>query len=261
MNTKAILGLGAVAGAIYLANNNPARTKVKKTFGLSGVYDPGILKCVFMAGGTGSGKSYVARQLFGISKNSFVSSGLKIINSDLAFERGLKEANIDSRELANIEKNNPKLWQEIGVNIRGKAKDITSKQQKSYESGKLGMLVDGTGDDYSKIKKKKELAEINGYDSYMVFVNTSLDVALQRNRNRQRRLSDEMVREKWLSAQYNKNQYKKLFGNNFIEVENSKPGIPDVKIQKAINRFLKEPIRNPIGKKWIKNELNKKVRY
>jgi len=259
-NNNLLLGGLALAGvgAIYLSNNKKALNKTKKTIGLSGVYDPGILKCVFMAGGTGSGKSFVASQLFGINKNSFVASGLKIVNSDLAFERGLKEANIDSRELANIEKNDPKLWEEIGVNIRGKAKNITEKQQQIYESGKLGLLVDGTGDDYDKMRIKKALAQQKGYDTYMVFVNTSLNIALERNRNRKRRLSDEMVKDKWESAQKNKAKYKKLFGKNLVEVENSKPGIPEAKIQKTIDRFLKEPVRNPIGKRWVKNQLLKK---
>ena len=31
-----------------------------------GVYDPGIFKAVFTAGGPGSGKSYVATNIFGI---------------------------------------------------------------------------------------------------------------------------------------------------------------------------------------------------
>ena len=31
-----------------------------------GVYDKGILKAVFMAGGPGSGKSYITKGLFGI---------------------------------------------------------------------------------------------------------------------------------------------------------------------------------------------------
>ena len=38
-----------------------------------GVYDKGILKAVFMAGGPGSGKSYVASQIFGIPKKINVS--------------------------------------------------------------------------------------------------------------------------------------------------------------------------------------------
>ena len=46
-----------------------------------GVYDKGILKAVFMAGGPGSGKSYVAKNLFGIPDSINVSySGLKTIN-------------------------------------------------------------------------------------------------------------------------------------------------------------------------------------
>ena len=50
-----------------------------------GVDDPGILKCVFMAGGPGSGKSYTAMEIFGIDKklqSSFSATGLKSVNSD-----------------------------------------------------------------------------------------------------------------------------------------------------------------------------------
>ena len=35
---------------------------------IEGVDDPGILKCVFMAGGPGSGKSFTAMEIFGIDK-------------------------------------------------------------------------------------------------------------------------------------------------------------------------------------------------
>ena len=57
-----------------------------------GVYDKGILKAVFMAGGPGSGKSYVASQLFGIPKKVNVSvSGLKTVNSDTEFEALLRK--------------------------------------------------------------------------------------------------------------------------------------------------------------------------
>ena len=52
-----------------------------------GVFDKGILKAVFMAGGPGSGKSYVASQLFGIPKKMNISmAGLKSVNSDTEFE-------------------------------------------------------------------------------------------------------------------------------------------------------------------------------
>ena len=38
-----------------------------------GVDDPGILKCVFMAGGPGSGKSFTAMEIFGIDKKTKAS--------------------------------------------------------------------------------------------------------------------------------------------------------------------------------------------
>ena len=57
-----------------------------------GVYDKGILKAVFMAGGPGSGKSYVAQELFGIPKKvNLTISGLKTVNSDTEFEFLLKK--------------------------------------------------------------------------------------------------------------------------------------------------------------------------
>jgi len=39
-----------------------------------GVYDKGILKAVFLAGGPGSGKGYISKGLFGIPKKISVSA-------------------------------------------------------------------------------------------------------------------------------------------------------------------------------------------
>jgi hypothetical protein len=72
-----------------------------------GVDDPGILKCVFMAGGPGSGKSYKAAEIFGVGKGfttSFSAGGLKIVNSDNAFEQALVKNGIDAGDLARIKK-------------------------------------------------------------------------------------------------------------------------------------------------------------
>ena len=53
-----------------------------KQYITEGVYDPNIFKAFFLAGGPGSGKSWVSeRTLSGI--------GLKVINSDNAFARAL----------------------------------------------------------------------------------------------------------------------------------------------------------------------------
>ena len=49
-----------------------------------GVYDPNIFKAFFLAGGPGSGKSFVVRKTTG-------GLGMKVVNSDTAFEKLLKE--------------------------------------------------------------------------------------------------------------------------------------------------------------------------
>ena len=57
-----------------------------------GARDPGIFKGIFLAGGPGSGKSYVAQQLFGIPERVNISiSGLKMVNQDKELETLLKK--------------------------------------------------------------------------------------------------------------------------------------------------------------------------
>jgi predicted kinase len=212
-----------------------------------------------MAGGPGSGKSYTANEVFGVGKSAFSSvsaGGLKLVNSDTAFEKGLKDNGINAKELGTIEKEQPELWDKItkgDSSIRGKAKALTSTQQSFYEAGRLGMIIDGTGDEVNKIKEKKNKAEALGYDCYMVFVNTSLKVALERNINRDRTLSDERVKEVWTLCQNNLGHFQSMFSGNFIIVDNTvyRPVSPNV--QKAVDNFLRRPIYNQIGKTWISN--------
>lgn len=245
---------------------------------LEGVDDPGVLKCVFMAGGPGSGKSYIAKEIFGVSSKTLASvsaGGLKLVNSDSAFEAQLKKNGINPKDLAKIEKEDPALWKAITEDpngIRNTAKAITNQQQSFYEAGRLGMIIDGTGDEVSKIKKKKDHAEDLGYDCYMVFVNTSLEVALKRNAERDRTLPDDLVKQIWKDCQNNLGAFQGMFGANFIIVDNSsynknvykftnkKTGVVSTSdkpiasnIQKSIDQFLRKPIYNPIGKKWMLN--------
>ena len=245
---------------------------------VEGVDDPGILKCIFMAGGPGSGKSFTAMEIFGIDKklkSSFASTGLKSVNSDSAFEKGLKDNGIDPRDLARIEKEDPELWYKIaggssatsdtsydiskggrrtikGKSIRARAKDITKKQKAFYEAGRLGMIIDGTGHDYAKIQKNKKKAIELGYDTYMVFVNTSLEVAQERNKNRDRVLPDDLLEKSWKDVQQNLGKFQNLFGGNFRIVDNTVYKPISGQVQKAVNKFVNKPTYNAIGKKWIK---------
>ena len=224
---------------------------------IEGVDDPGILKCVFMAGGPGSGKSYIANEIFGIGKGlvSAAASGLKVINSDAAFEAGLKKNGINPKDLAKIEKENPELWDKISGDspdsIRNKAKNLTNTQKSFYEAGRLGMIIDGTGHEYTKIAKLKKKAEDLGYDTYMVFVNTSLEVALERNKNRGRTLADDRVTASWKACQENLGKFQQLFSGNFMIIDNTVYKPIESLVQKAVNSFIGKPIYNQIGKQWI----------
>ena len=243
-----------------------------------GVDDPGIFKCIFLAGGPGSGKSYTAKEIFGVGKTAISSvsaSGLKLVNSDTAFEKALKDNGINPKDLAKYEDENGKMWNFIAGednpnSIRNQAKKITKQQQAFYEAGRLGLIIDGTGDEVMKIRKKKDHAESLGYDCYMIFVNTSLEVAQERNASRDRTLSSELVEEIWKACQNNLGAFQSMFSGNFIIVDNTEykkyqSKVRDRKsgeikivdtaiaqnIQKSINAFLRKPIYNQIGKKWI----------
>ena len=106
-----------------------------------------------------------------------------------------------------------------------------------------------------------------GYDTYMVFVNTSVDVAQKRNLERDRILPSEVVEGYWKEVQKNMAFFQGLFGNaNFLLVDNNATLSPkqaqkkfNMLVTKGIGKFIKKPIRNKIAKKWVeKQKLLKK---
>ena len=213
-----------------------------KDFIDEGVNDPGIFKAIYMAGGPGSGKSYVAFNV--IPK----SSGLKTINSDELFELGMKKNDLDP-DLR-------KGYTSKHTAVRTKAKQMTGKRQSIYMKGRLGLAIDGTGKDFKNIKTSSEMLKSFGYDTYMVFVNTSLEVALERNAQRQRSLPKALVIDSWNRVQNNIGKAQNYFGaNNFIVVDNNNAGEDVmVKAYKQVQKFLKRPMQNKTAKDWIKQQ-------
>ena len=245
------------------SNYSLLRQLIRETLLHEGIYDPGILKAVFMAGGPGSGKSHTAKLIFGADPQAAVvaatASGLKLVNSDTAFEMYLKQAGVD---LGSLGKMSDADFAKLTVgpdSPRGKAKTLRDKQQAQFMAGKLGMVIDGTGDDLDKIATKKAAIEDAGYDTYMIYVNTSLEVAQERNKNRERKLPADLVEDIWNDVQENLGGFQALFGGeNIIIVDNTKYGPIPEGVEKAVNSFLRRPTKNPIGKKWIAAELKQK---
>ena len=228
-----------------------------------GVYDPGILKAIFLAGGPGSGKSYTVQQVFGVDNimKGTSATGLKIVNSDTAFEHYLKKAGVDPKKLAKMTDRVFNYYTSGPKSARVKAKDKVQKLKKIYEDGRLGMIIDGTGHSFGKIKKHRKRLEDLGYDTAMVFVNTSLRIAQERNQTRERVLPEDIIEDSWHAVQNNLGSYQSLFGGNFYIVDNSEIGefkkMHSNKIA-IINNFVRKPIKNRIGKQWIANELKLK---
>ena len=96
----------------------------------------------------------------------------------------------------------------------------------------------------------------------MIFVNTSLDTALERNQKRDRVLKDSLVINLWKSVQKNIGKFNILFRpSNFIIVDNN-DAMQDLMIPiiKIVRSYAKKKVTNHIAKMWIANELEKKKR-
>lgn len=238
---------------------------LKESIDLSeGVYDPGVLKAVFLAGGPGSGKTYMAQELFSFNAERIGSdtpSGLKFVNTDPAFEFYLKKQGVDPKTLRFMTSDQFDKVTMGPDSPREKAKKLRNMRQKFFEKERLGMIIDGTGDDFEKIKKKRERLEELGYDTYMVFVNTDMDVALQRNADRERSLPDDLVTDIWKAVQNNLGKFARLFGQGqFSIVDNTEYAPLSREVDKEVQRFVRQPIRNPIGKKWQEAAIEMKKR-
>ena len=237
---------------------------------LEGVYDPGIFKAFFLAGGAGSGKSYSAEKATGSAAGKFqwddsISKltpgkvgpyGLKVVNSDEQLEFGLMKAKMSSNMKAYTDDETTK--KEL---IRTRAKKVTKKREQLWVNGRLGLIIDGTAKDLTKLSIKKKKLEDVGYDTYMIFVNTDLDVAIQQNNMRARKLPDEIIRQTWEEVQQIKMGLANLFSGGFVEIVNNRAG-EDV-FRKAfvqVGKLIKRPPTKPAAKMWIAHELEQKKR-
>ena len=211
-----------------------------------GVYDPNIFKAFFLAGGPGSGKSYVVRKTTG-------GTGLKSVNSDEAFEHLLTKAGLSLKMV-------PKELEPREVQ-RQRAKEITAARKANYLEGRLGLVIDGTGKNADKILTQKAGLEELGYDTYMIFVNTSLDVALKRNAERPRSLAEPLVVKSWKDVQGNIGQFSNMFRGGFIVVDNNDAGEEIfTAVWKRVRGLLRRKVQNTRAQSWMAAELVRKQR-
>ena len=214
---------------------------------MEGVNDPSIFKAVFLAGGPGAGKSFI------VGKTALKALGFRLINSDDAFENGLKKAGLttDPADIASAQ----------GQAVRAKAKALTGRMMTRALQGRLGIVIDGTGKDYTKIKSQVDMLRELGYAVHMIFVNTDLETAMSRNNNRPRSLPDDMVSKMWKDVQKNIGKFQGLFRNRMIVLDNSEGSdieTSTLEAYKDIKRWAAKAPENSIAVKWIKGQKNGK---
>ncbi len=219
-----------------------------KEFLAEGVYDRNIFKAFFLAGGPGSGKSWV-------SSRTLSGAGMKVINSDSAFENLLKRErmSLDFKGYTDAE-----LVRRD--EIRAKAKRMTALSLGAAIEGRLGLILDSTARDVARIESEKAYMKALGYDTFMVFVNTSREVALVRNQERARKLPDAIVISNHKQVQANIGKLQNMFGNNnFVIIDNNKVK-EDVnpKVYKAVRKLVNRDPTSKVAKDWVKRELARK---
>ena len=214
---------------------------------VEGVNDPSIFKVIFLAGGPGSGKSFIA------SQTGLKSLGFTIINSDDAFEHMMRKSGLDFKM--------PDSEQDQRDAVRAAAKATIGKKEELAIQGRLGLVIDGTGKDYGRIMKMRGNLATKGYDSAMVFVNTDLETALARNAKRERSVPEDMATKLWKEVQSNLGKFQAAFRGHFYIIDNSEG--KDFKPQtttvfKKLSQWAKEKPRNGVAVKWIEAQRTRK---
>ena len=195
---------------------------------LEGPHDPYTYKAIFFAGSPGSGKTYVARKLAGVFQ------GLKQVNMDNIFKHLMTRKNLSWKMPPDEEPEREKQ--------RQRSKELVAKQQQQYAEGGLGLLIDSTGRIYDTVAKIKQELENTGYATTMIFVNTDLETALRRNKDRPRSLPTELIHKNYAVIEQNLGKFQRLFNDvhiidNSTSAQNTMPGQIE-QVEKDVRKFL-----------------------
>ena len=95
----------------------------------------------------------------------------------------------------------------------------------------------------------------------MIYVNTSLDVALKRNEERPRSLQKQIVITAWKDVQSNLGTFSNIFRQGFIVVDNNDADEDAFQIVwKRVQGLLRKKVTNTRATNWMAMELAKRKR-
>ena len=186
-------------------------------------------KVIFLAGSAGSGKSNVVKQL------DLEGKGFKIVNQDISLEWLTKNSGLPT-DMRDFTPEQASKWGEL----QWEARDIAQRKAMKFRGRGDGVVVDGTGASTISMFTQAQKYKDAGYDVQMLFVESSLETALARNKARKERsLKDFIVERNWNAVQKNKKAFKEEFGGNFAEVNTDKLKQGDPMPKSLVNKMNK----------------------
>ena len=188
-------------------------------------------KVIFLAGSAGSGKSNVIKQL------GLEDQGFKIVNQDISLEWLVKNSGLPT-DMNDFTSEQLSKW----GSLQWEARDIAKRKSIKFRGNGDGVIIDGTGASTVSLFTQMQKYKDAGYDVQMIFVDSSLETALERNKNRKERsLKDFIVERNWKAVQKNKKAFEEEFGGNFSYINTDNLNIGDalpLEFTDKINDFV-----------------------
>ena len=164
---------------------------------------------------------------------------------------------MDKDRLINLAKNSKfrefhEKWAEGWLDIKDDVKRINRNQLALYLNSILPLAIDGTSNSTAVVLRRKGLLEGFGYDTAMIFVNTSIETAIQRASKRERHVDPEFIEDAYKQINKAKPFYRSTF-SDWKEINNDEGQLTEKSIVDAfkhMSSFYDRPISNPVGKEY-----------
>jgi len=202
----------------------------RKGMGIHEDVDRGIFKAIFVTGGPGSGKDIVIREA--ISESRIVELNFVQAIDYLGDKQKLSEQSKDFRREA--------------IRNRGP------------------LIINGPADDNEKIAHIKEQLEELGYETQMVFVDTSDDASKERNSLLSRMMVESVRQDKWAKSQRNTKYFTEAFKcfvpfDNTGDITSKEQDIH--KVYESTNEFLDSRLTNETATDWLSRNHKSYINY
>lgn len=192
----------------------------RKGMGLHEDVNRGKFRAIFVTGGPGSGKDIIIREA--IAESRIVELNFVQAQEYLADKQKLSEQTKDFRREA--------------IRNRGP------------------LIINGPADDTDRLSYIKEELEELGYETMMIFVNTTNEVSKERNSLLSRMMVESIRQDKWIKSQRNTKYFTESF-KTFIEFDNT--GDLDSKedditgVYESTKDFLDSNVVGETAEEWL----------